>query len=63
LPTGLQPETTAPDSVEQTLALVALSALVFLLLVVLTFVLLRNLLKLYAERRLACSALASAPAW
>ena len=41
-----------PDSVEQTLALVALSALVFLLLVVLTFVLLRNLLKLYAERRL-----------
>src|SRR6266700_1751725 len=41
-----------PDSVEQTLSLVALSALVFLLLVVLTFVLLRNLLKLYAERRL-----------
>lgn len=41
-----------PGSVEQTLALVALSALVFLLLVALTFVLLRNLLKLYAERRL-----------
>src|SRR5947209_6881159 len=41
-----------PDSAEQTLGLVALSALVFLLLVVLTFVLLRNLLKLYAERRL-----------
>src|SRR5437660_1225834 len=41
-----------PDSAEQTLALVALSALVFLLLVVLTFVLLRNVLKLYAERRL-----------
>jgi two-component system, NtrC family, nitrogen regulation sensor histidine kinase NtrY len=41
-----------PDSAEQTLALVALSAVVFLLLVVLTFVLLRNLLKLYAERRL-----------
>jgi two-component system nitrogen regulation sensor histidine kinase NtrY len=41
-----------PDSAEQTLGLVALSALVFLLLVVLTFVLFRNLLKLYAERRL-----------
>jgi len=41
-----------PDSAEQTLALVSLSAVVFLLLVVLTFVLLRNLLKLYAERRL-----------
>jgi len=41
-----------PDSVEQTLLLVALSTLVFLLLVALTFVLLRNLLKLYAERQL-----------
>lgn len=41
-----------PDSAQQTLLLVALSALVFLLLVVLTFVLFRNLLKLYAERRL-----------
>ncbi len=41
-----------PDSAQQTLLLVALSALVFLLLVALTFVLLRNLLKLYAERRL-----------
>lgn len=41
-----------PDSAQQTLVLVALSALVFLLLVALTFVLLRNLLKLYAERRL-----------
>jgi two-component system, NtrC family, nitrogen regulation sensor histidine kinase NtrY len=41
-----------PDSAEQTLALVSLSAVVFLLLVILTFVLLRNLLKLYAERRL-----------
>ena len=40
-----------PDSA-QALGLVALSALVFLLLVVLTFVLFRNLLKLYAERRL-----------
>src|SRR5438132_9133094 len=41
-----------PGSVEQTLILVGLSALVFLLLVSLTFVLLRNLLKLYAERQL-----------
>jgi two-component system nitrogen regulation sensor histidine kinase NtrY len=41
-----------PDSAQQTLVLVALSALVFLLLVTLTFVLLRNLLKLYAERRM-----------
>jgi two-component system, NtrC family, nitrogen regulation sensor histidine kinase NtrY len=41
-----------PDSAGQTLGLVALSALVFLLLVVLTFVLFRNLLKLYAERRI-----------
>jgi two-component system, NtrC family, nitrogen regulation sensor histidine kinase NtrY len=41
-----------PDSAQETLVLVALSALVFLLLVALSFVLLRNLLKLYAERRL-----------
>jgi nitrogen fixation/metabolism regulation signal transduction histidine kinase len=41
-----------PDSAQQTLLLVALSAIVFLMLVALTFVLLRNLLKLYAERRL-----------
>ena len=41
-----------PGSVEQTLLLVVLSTLVFLLLVALTFVLLRNLLKLYAERQL-----------
>jgi two-component system nitrogen regulation sensor histidine kinase NtrY len=41
-----------PDSAPQTLVLVALSALVFLLLVALSFVLFRNLLKLYAERRL-----------
>jgi hypothetical protein len=41
-----------PGSAGQTILLVALSALVFLLLVALTFVLLRNLLKLYAERRL-----------
>jgi two-component system, NtrC family, nitrogen regulation sensor histidine kinase NtrY len=42
----------SPDSAQQTLVLVALSALVFLLLVVLTFILFRNLVKLYAERRL-----------
>jgi two-component system nitrogen regulation sensor histidine kinase NtrY len=41
-----------PGSVQQTFFLVALSALIFLLLVALTFVLLRNLLKLYAERQL-----------
>ncbi len=40
-----------PGSVQQTLVLTALSALVFLLFVALTFVLLRNLLKLLAERR------------
>src|SRR5215813_3340133 len=41
-----------PDSAQETLVLVALSALVFLFLVALSFVLFRNLLKLYAERRL-----------
>jgi len=41
-----------PGTGSQTLILVALSALVFLLLVALTFVLFRNLLKLYAERQL-----------
>jgi len=41
-----------PGSVQQTFFLVGLSALIFLLLVALTFVLLRNLLKLYAERQL-----------
>jgi two-component system nitrogen regulation sensor histidine kinase NtrY len=40
-----------PNTNEQTLLFAALSALVFLLLVALTFVLLRTLLKLYAERR------------
>src|SRR5690242_19715026 len=40
-----------PGSVQQTLVFTALSALVFLLFVALTFVLLRNLLKLLAERR------------
>ena len=40
-----------PDTTEQTLLFTALSLLVFLLLVALFFVLGRNLLKLYAERR------------
>src|SRR4051812_93793 len=41
-----------PDSWQQTLVLIALSALIFLLFVTLTFVLARNLLKLFAERRI-----------
>ncbi|HWX53664.1 MAG TPA: ATP-binding protein [Verrucomicrobiae bacterium] len=41
-----------PGSAGQALFLVALSAVVFLLLVTLTFVLFRNLVKIYAERRL-----------
>src|SRR5260370_41716952 len=41
-----------PRITNQSLILVALSALIFLLFVALTFVLLRNLLKLYAERRI-----------
>lgn len=41
-----------PDTSQQTLLLAALSALIFLLLVALSVVLLRHLLKLYAERRL-----------
>ena len=41
-----------PDSFPQTLVFAALSALIFLLFLVLTFVLARNLLKLYAERRI-----------
>jgi len=41
-----------PSSWEETLVFSALSALVFLLLIALSFVLLRNLLKLYAERRM-----------
>ena len=40
-----------PGSARQTLILTSLSALVFLLFVALTFVLLRNLLKLLSERR------------
>ncbi len=40
-----------PDTNEQTLIFAALSAVIFLMLVALTFVLLRTLLKLYAERR------------
>ena len=41
-----------PDTTQQVFILVALSALIFLLLVALSVVLLRHLLKLYAERRL-----------
>ena len=40
-----------PNSSEQTMIFAALSVLIFLLLVSLTFVLLRTLLKLYADRR------------
>ncbi len=41
-----------PETNQQTLFFAALSALIFLLFVALTFVLFRNLLKLFAERRL-----------
>ena len=41
-----------PRTPNQTLIFAALSALIFLLFVALSFVLLRNLLKLYAERRI-----------
>lgn len=41
-----------PRTTNQTLIFAALSAFIFLLFVALTFVLLRNLLKLYAERRI-----------
>ncbi len=44
-----------PDSNQQILILVALSAVIFLLLVALTFVLLRTLFKLYEERQAAGS--------
>lgn len=42
----------SPEGVAGTLVLIALSAFIFLLFVALSFVLLRNLLKLFAERRL-----------
>src|SRR3954449_9378698 len=41
-----------PGSNQEIVVLAALSALIFLLFVALTFVLMRNLLKLFAERRL-----------
>src|SRR5205823_5788850 len=41
-----------PDTNQQLLSFAALSAVIFLLFVALTFVLARNLLKLFAERRL-----------
>ncbi|HZQ67486.1 MAG TPA: ATP-binding protein [Terriglobales bacterium] len=44
--------TLTPDSNQQLIFFAALSALIFLLFVALTFVLARNLLKLFAERRL-----------
>jgi len=47
-----QPTFLNPDSNQQLLLFAALSALIFLLFVALTFVLARNLLKLFAERRL-----------
>ncbi|MBV9087891.1 MAG: nitrogen regulation protein NtrY, partial [Acidobacteriaceae bacterium] len=40
-----------PSTSEQTLIFAAISALIFLLLVALSFVLVRNLIKLFAERR------------
>src|SRR5947209_2077210 len=42
----------APNTNEQLVFLASLSVLIFLLFVALTFVLARNLLKLFAERRL-----------
>ncbi|MCI0351770.1 MAG: ATP-binding protein [Acidobacteriales bacterium] len=45
------PEILNPDNPQGTFILLALSALIFLLFIALSFVLLRNLLKLYAERR------------
>jgi len=47
-----QPAFLNPDGNQQLLIFAALSALIFLLFVALTFVLARNLLKLFAERRL-----------
>jgi two-component system nitrogen regulation sensor histidine kinase NtrY len=47
-----QPAFLNPDNNQQLLFFAALSALIFLLFVALTFVLFRNLLKLFAERRL-----------
>src|SRR3954465_8101609 len=52
-----------PSTTQQTVFLAALSALVFLLFVTLTFVLARNLIKLFAERRWACSDRSSGHAW
>src|SRR5246127_1644942 len=47
-----QPAFLNPDNNQQLLFFAALSALIFTLFVALTFVLFRNLLKLFAERRL-----------
>ena len=48
----VRPEFPAPGNNQDIVVFAALSALIFLLFVALTFVLLRNLLKLFAERRL-----------
>lgn len=45
------PEFLEPGNPQQTIIMVALSALIFLLFIALSFVLLRNLLKVYGERR------------
>ncbi|HUS20298.1 MAG TPA: ATP-binding protein [Terriglobales bacterium] len=50
--TSLNLDFIQPDNPQQTLVFAALSALIFLLFVVLTFILARNLFKLYAERRM-----------
>ncbi len=50
--TSLNLDFVQPDNPQLTLVFAALSALIFLLFVVLTFILARNLLKLFAERRL-----------
>src|SRR5712664_4655477 len=52
-----------PDTNQQLLSFAALSAVIFLLFVALTFVLARTLLKLFAERRLGFWAPNSAPGW
>lgn len=58
-----QPAFLNPDGNQQLLLFAALSALIFLLFVALTFVLARNLLKLFAERRLGVLDRNSARAW
>jgi len=52
-----------PDTSEETLIFAAVSALIFLLFVALTFVLLRTLLRLYAERKTGVLAPSFAAEW